>query len=608
MAQKMTRDEYRKKKEIEEARKAGTLPPERDNEGNMINPHIPEYMSKAPWYLNQSAGEGLKHQKQRLVKHYETLNKVNQRGFTKRAKIFRKGACRNCGSMTHKTKDCLDRPRKVGAWKTGMDIKPDEIIPEKLSLTFDGKRDRWSGYDNSMHALTIKRYQNMSEARKKRKVAKQDARFKLNQDQAKRRKQSGNNSQSDGSATDTDIGSDSDTDSDAESDDDDDDVRLRDSNEMNVGAKLMRINTGSKSSIRNLRIREDLPKYLRNLDVNSAHYDAKTRSMRANPNPHIDPKDATYCGDNFVRTTGDAKNLARSQLYVWEAYGNGTNVNLLADPTTAELMQKQHAERKAKLERSSRNTILDRYDPKRQLNSNKDKALLAAVETEQYYEYHKDGRVKKGAPELVPKTKYEEDVLTLNHTSVWGSWFNIKTMTWGYACCHQQTKNSVCTGEAGKAAQAASDSMRGQALQKLADKRAAETKSSLPATAEEVRDLMAKSSALYGEATEANTADLDPEKLKEALRKAKRRAKGKLAESDSLSNSKRRKYNSLKEEQVTAEDMEAYRRVKVRHDDPMAKFIDDDSDDEDRQGDTSVILQSNQKTERKKQKKKKKKV
>ena len=550
MAQKMSRDEYRKKKEIEEARKAGTLPPERDNEGNMINPHIPEYMSKAPWYLNQAAGEGLKHQKQRLVKHYETLNKVNKRGFTMRAKIYRKGACKNCGSMTHKAKDCMDRPRAVGAWKTGMDIKPDEVMPEDFSLTYDGKRDRWSGYDNSMHALTIKRFQNMSEARKKRKVARQDARFKLNQAEAKRRKK-GSGSQSDGSATDTDIGSDSDTDSDAESDDDDDDVRLRDSSEINVGAKLMRINTGSKSSIRNLRIREDLPKYLRNLDVNSAHYDAKTRSMRANPNPHIDPKDATYCGDNFVRTTGDAKQLARSQMYVWEAYGKGTDVNLLADPTTVELMQKQHAERKAKLEKSSRNTILDRYDPKRKLNANKDKALLAAVETEQYFEYHKDGRVKKGAPELVPKTKYQEDVYILNHTSVWGSWFNIKTMTWGYACCHQQTKNSVCTGEAGKAARAASDSMHGQALRKLADKRAAaEPKSTLPATADEVRDLMSKSSALYGEATAANTADLDPTKVKEAMKKARRRAKGEDDSSDSLLLSKKkRKYNSQKAEE-----------------------------------------------------------
>ena len=36
---------------------------------------------------------------------------------------------------------------------------------------------------------------------------------------------------------------------------------------------------------RNLRIREDTAKYLLNLDINSAYYDPKTRSMRENPNP-----------------------------------------------------------------------------------------------------------------------------------------------------------------------------------------------------------------------------------------------------------------------------------------------------------------------------------
>jgi hypothetical protein len=59
---RMSRSDHKKKKELEEARKAGTLPPEKDVDGNLINPHIPEFMSKAPWYLNQE-GPGLKHQK-----------------------------------------------------------------------------------------------------------------------------------------------------------------------------------------------------------------------------------------------------------------------------------------------------------------------------------------------------------------------------------------------------------------------------------------------------------------------------------------------------------------------------------------------------------------
>ena len=65
---RMSRSDHKKKKELEEARKAGTLPPEKDTDGNLINPHIPEFMSKAPWYLNQE-GPGLKHQKAFQPKH-----------------------------------------------------------------------------------------------------------------------------------------------------------------------------------------------------------------------------------------------------------------------------------------------------------------------------------------------------------------------------------------------------------------------------------------------------------------------------------------------------------------------------------------------------------
>eukprot|EP00923_Selenidium_pygospionis_P041668 GHVN01072304.1.p1 GENE.GHVN01072304.1~~GHVN01072304.1.p1 ORF type:complete len:201 (+),score=37.37 GHVN01072304.1:99-701(+) len=166
-----SRDEVKKLKELEEARKAGLIPAEKDEEGNEINPHIPQYMIKAPWYLkaNQTA-PSLKHQRH----HEEARLSIND-WYTKwtsaeRPTKFRKGACQNCGSMTHKLDECVERPRKKGAKWTNFDLKPDEYSEApKEALSFDAKRDRWGGYDPDEFSEVVARHEEVEMERLRRK-------------------------------------------------------------------------------------------------------------------------------------------------------------------------------------------------------------------------------------------------------------------------------------------------------------------------------------------------------------------------------------------------------------------------------------------------------
>ena len=59
--------------------------------------------------------------------------------------------------------------------------------------------------------------------------------------------------------------------------------------EFNNNAPVAGRDPRTKTTTRDLRIREDTAKYLLNLDENSAYYDAKSRSMRENPNPFTVP-------------------------------------------------------------------------------------------------------------------------------------------------------------------------------------------------------------------------------------------------------------------------------------------------------------------------------
>lgn len=50
------------------------------------------------------------------------------------------------------------RPRKVGAKFTGTGIAPDEHAQIQLDLDYDGKRDRWNGYDPEEHQRIVEEY------------------------------------------------------------------------------------------------------------------------------------------------------------------------------------------------------------------------------------------------------------------------------------------------------------------------------------------------------------------------------------------------------------------------------------------------------------------
>ncbi|KAL3620603.1 hypothetical protein CASFOL_035515 [Castilleja foliolosa] len=526
-----SREDHRKQLELEEARKAGLAPAELDEDGKEINPHIPQYMSAAPWYL-KSYKPSLKHQRKWKSDPNYTKSWYDRGAKIFHADKFRKGACENCGAMTHDKKACVDRPRKLGAKWTGKGIAPDEKI-ETFELNYDGKRDRWNGYDAASYKHVIQMYEARDEARNKY----------LKEQQLKKLEEKNGNQETE----------------DAVSDDEDnydslkvDEAKVDESKQMDFAKVEKRVRTtggGSTGTVRNLRIREDTAKYLLNLDVDSAHYDPKTRSMREDPLPDMDPNEKFYAGDNQNRVSGQALEFKQLNIHAWEAFEKGHDVHMQAAPSQAELLYKNFRVNKEKLKSHTKDTIMEKYG-----NAATDEVLpreLLLGQSEREVEYDRAGRIIKGQEMALPKSKYEEDVYINNHTTVWGSWW--RDHQWGYKCCQQTVRNSYCTGTAGiEAAEAAADLMKANIARKEAtEETSAPTEEKRPATwgTEVPEDLV-----------------LDKKKLSEALQKEDERKKEERDE-------RKRKYNVKWNDEVTAEDMEAFRMKRVHHDDPMKDFL-----------------------------------
>jgi pre-mRNA-processing factor SLU7 len=284
-----------------------------------------------------------------------------------------------------------------------------------------------------------------------------------------------------------------------------------------------------------------------------------------------------------------------------------------ANPSQAELLKKKFKDKSSNLKQERKKAVLDKYGGAKYLDGNDglaDSQLqeqtskrtaadeeAASGEAErkrkirfgtstQMQEYTLDGRVVQPGQaskqqqqlrkkSLVPvKSKYNEDVFSNGHTTVFGSYFHKGAFSWGYADDHSLLRNSYCTGLNGRLANDEANALQygdgreGSAqlaqLRQVIGGNAASSFSGKTSKLDGKTPVASASSKMYGEANQF--AKLDQDKVQAALEKQ---------ENEDAASDRKRGYNSIKASDidVTEEELEAYRLKKSRgEDDPMAKL------------------------------------
>ncbi|CAI4233291.1 unnamed protein product [Auanema sp. JU1783] len=548
--ERKSKGDYRRDKDLEEERKAGTAPAMVDIEtGRDINPHIPHFISQNPWYV-PSEGPTLKHQRPHAERQKtdSTMEEWYKKGTTGQAATkFRKGACENCGAMGHVKKDCFERPRKVGAKFKEADIQEDDYVQPVLSLGFEAKRDRWNGYDPEIHQKQVmKEFERLEEARKL-----------IKSDQIKEGLQE--------------------PEEEAEKDED------KYAEDADMAGVSVDMDSRTRITVRNLRIREDTAKYLYNLNENAPYYDPKSRSMRENPFANMPGKEkeaAKFSGENFIRYTGEVVEANEAQVFAWQARCQGVDVHALAEPTKLEALKREFNKEKSNAENKTKKELLSKYGGEEYLEAPPKELLLA--QTEKYVEYSRKGQILKGEERPKIKSRYEEDVYPSNHESVFGSFW--KNGQWGYKCCHQFVKNSYCIGEAGitQAAKMEAPVIREEKIRedevpvkedyKEEEKEEEEEKSSSESSSESSSSSSSEDED-EKEREKEREKELEKEKLKKAIKKAE---KDKVkAFRENKEGDRKRKYNKGADtiSAPSETEVEAFKLTTIHSSDPMAAYM-----------------------------------
>ncbi|KAK3365132.1 Pre-mRNA splicing Prp18-interacting factor-domain-containing protein [Lasiosphaeria ovina] len=393
------------------------------------NIYIPAYISKQPFYVTGlDDQDSLQHQRSRVTGEDEKVTVIEKRTKAPARTKWIKGSCENCGAIGHKMKDCLERPRKVGARFTGRDIQADRVARD-AKLGYEAKRDVYQTYDPKQYREVLEEYNMVEEARRQMLQAAAGG---------------GGGAKTNGTGDDDNSNNNTDGGNSQEL------VPRKDGEEAyEEGFKYadeseMGRNRAIKQS---MRIREDTAKYLLNLDQDSAKYNPKKRAL-VDPGAIADKSSQMFAEESFLRASGEAAEFERAQRYAWEAQerAGDTGQHLQANPTAGEFVRKREIEEREAKRRKRAEQLASQYGEQPEVPD----ALKAAItESETFVEYDEAGLIK-GAPRRAAISKYPEDIVTNNHTAVWGSWWS--DFKWGYACCHSIIKNSYCTGEIGKTA------------------------------------------------------------------------------------------------------------------------------------------------------------
>lgn len=306
VGKRLSREELQKRKEMEQDRKAGIGPLIVSEDGRGFTSQVPHFITKTPWYVTHQSEPQKKTDYTQQPK--SSIHQVTrQRTAVQSGKKYREGACENCGSLTHRTKECLERPRKVSVKYS---VPTDAVLDEEINepeMNFDSKRDRWRDYDPKDYQQVIEDWREPEAEERDDKQAEENCPI--------------------------------------------------------PGQKVDLSSSATRMTVRNLRMREDVAKYLHNLEDTSSNYDPKTRAMRSGPNANnFKTKSDDYLGSNFVKPAEVSTEMRDLRLFAWECHKVGeTDIHMQANPTLTEQKFKEQAQQKESKKKTLKQSLLEKY-------------------------------------------------------------------------------------------------------------------------------------------------------------------------------------------------------------------------------------------------------